>query len=303
MSPIRVSLGWKRLLRDAGLVIGLSALVLLLYDIGWAWNYSYGLLHAACIGDRASLAERGFASDAVTFHSRAGPLLRGWFARGSDHPDIAIVVVAGQASNTRYALDDAEIMARSGFSTLIYENRACADPPLEASTGYWESYDLLGAVDYLKARPDIHHVGVWGFSAGGTASLLAAPQDPAIEAVVAMGGYSSLKADIVDEDQNLRPLDWLGRRFIVVAMGIQLGVPVEASSPIDHVAGISPRPLFLIYGEYEAGNGRALYAAANQPKQLWIVPGAGHGGYLAAAPDEYRARVPAFFNQAFGLSK
>lgn len=303
MPPAPRPIRWKRLLRAGGLVIGLSALIILVYSIGWSWNYSFQFLHSGCQGDRASLAERGVASDPVSFPSRHGPMLRGWLAHGSTHPEIAIVVIPGHAGNTRFALDDAEIAARAGFSTLIYENRSCADPSLAASTGYWESYDLLGAVDYLKARTDVSHVGVWGFSEGGTASLLAAPQDPAIEAVVAMGGYSSLKADILDANQNLRPLDWLDRRFIVVAMGIQLGVPVEASAPIDHIAAISPRPLFLVYGEYEAENGRALYAAAREPKELWIVPGSGHGGYLAAAPDEYRGRIPAFFNQAFGLAK
>lgn len=291
------------MLRIAGMVIGLSLLITMLWSIGWSWNYSAEFLHPGCQGDRASLAERGFPSDPVSFKSRSGPTLRGWFARGSAHPEVALVVIPGHAGNTRAALEDAEIAARAGFSTLIYEHRSCADPSLAASTGYWEAYDLLGAADYLKTRSDVRHIGVWGFSEGGTASLLAASKDPAIEAVVAMGGYSSLKADILDEDQNLRPLDWLDRRFIVAAMGIQLGVPVEASSPIDVISAISPRPLFLVYGQYEAENGRALYSAAAEPKELWIVPGTGHGGYLAVAPDEYRRRIPAFFNRVFALAQ
>jgi fermentation-respiration switch protein FrsA (DUF1100 family) len=55
----------------------------------------------------------------------------------------------------------------------------------------------------------------------------------------------------------------------------------------------------LIYGEYEADAGLPLYQAAREPKALWIVPGAGHGEYEQAAPEEYRTRVITFLNSIF----
>jgi len=42
------------------------------------------------------------------------------------------------------------------------------------------------------------------------------------------------------------------------------------------------------------GPGR-IFAAANSPKQLWIVPGAGHVDLHAYAKTEYEARVGRFF--------
>lgn len=303
MPPRTLDISWKRILRVGGIVIVLSTVIILLYCFILANVYTTGELHPGCQGDRASLDERGFPSERVSFKSRKGPELRGWFSAGTSHPEIAIIVITGHGGNTRFTLDDAEIAARAGFSTLIYEHRSCADPSLAASTGYYENFDLQGAADYLKTRPDVKHIGVWGYSEGGTASLLAAPQDTDIEAVVAMGGYPSLKGDILDLDQPLGPLDRVERQMIVWTMGWQLGVPVEASSPIDVIGKISPRPVFLVYGEYEAENGQALYQAAGEPKNLWIVPGSGHGGYLAAAPNEYNRRIPAFFNRVFGLAQ
>jgi fermentation-respiration switch protein FrsA (DUF1100 family) len=44
-----------------------------------------------------------------------------------------------------------------------------------------------------------------------------------------------------------------------------------------------------------------LYAAAHEPKELWIVPGAGHGGYAGLAPQEYAQRVTAFFDKVLGI--
>ncbi|UCH58708.1 MAG: alpha/beta hydrolase, partial [Anaerolineales bacterium] len=78
------------------------------------------------------------------------------------------------------------------------------------------------------------------------------------------------------------------------------GVNPWQVSPIDDLPSISPRPLLLIYGEGEAGSGRALaqFDAAREPKTLWIVPGGAHGSNFAASPGEYQSRIVEFFNAA-----
>jgi len=65
------------------------------------------------------------------------------------------------------------------------------------------------------------------------------------------------------------------------------------------IGRISPRPLLLIGGtdddEIPAAMARDLYAAARDPKTLWIVPGARHGGYARAAPLDYPQRLVSFY--------
>jgi hypothetical protein len=41
-----------------------------------------------------------------------------------------------------------------------------------------------------------------------------------------------------------------------------------------------------------------LFAAAGEPKELWVVPGADHAGAIRAEPDGYRARTLAFLASA-----
>jgi hypothetical protein len=41
---------------------------------------------------------------------------------------------------------------------------------------------------------------------------------------------------------------------------------------------------------------RILYEAARQPKSLWVVPGADHGGYAQVAAAEYGHRLKEFFS-------
>lgn len=292
----KMELGWKRVLLLGATGI-LAALIML--TAGSAWLYTSALLHPGCQGDRSSLEMAGFASEPVEFASRDGPVLRGWYTAGDSRPQTAIIVIPGHAGNSSFAVPEASILAQAGFSTLIFEHRSCADPSLAASTGYYEAYDLLGAVNYLKSRPDVEHIGALGFSEGGTAAILAAPQDTALEAIVAMGGYDSLVSDILDLDSNLGPLDRVVRRLVLISTSLQLGIPAQASSPVSVIDKIAPRPILLIYGEYEAEPGQALYLAAGEPKDLWIVPGAGHGGYQQAAPEEYERRIVAFFEEAF----
>jgi fermentation-respiration switch protein FrsA (DUF1100 family) len=40
-----------------------------------------------------------------------------------------------------------------------------------------------------------------------------------------------------------------------------------------------------------------LYDAARDPKMLWIVDGAEHGGYFNVAASEYSRRLDAFFSR------
>lgn len=293
---MKIELRWKRILLLGATGI-LSTLIML--AMGSAWMYASAILRPGCQGDRASLEMAGFASEPVEFASRDGPVLRGWYTAGDSCPETAIIVIPGHAGNSAFAVPEASTLAKAGFSTLIFEHRSCADPSLTASTGYYEAYDLLGAVDYLKNRPEVKHIGALGFSEGGTATILAAAEEPALEAIVAMGGYTSLENDILDPDSNLGPLDQIVRRLILVSTSLQLGIPAQASSPIRVIDQIAPRPILLIYGEYEDEPGQALYQAAGDPKELWIVPGAGHGRYQQAAPEEYERRIVAFFEKAF----
>lgn len=291
----------RRFLRRAGIALSVVLLLLVAAIVLMARAYAHGFAYIGCVGPLEGLGSQGYPAEMVSFTSRQGYTLHGWFSPGARHPEIAIVVLPGAAGNSYFALSDAAMLAEAGYSTLVYEHRSCADPSLIHSGGYWESFDLQGAVDYLISRPDIQHVGVLGFSTGGSTALLAAPDQPGIEAVVAMGGFASLRYDILDPDLPHDPLDWAIRQMVMVFVADEMGVPISTISPIARIAEISPRPILLIYGEYEAEDGRMLEAAAEEPVELWIVPGVGHGGYREAYPDEFRARVLGFFSEAFGL--
>jgi fermentation-respiration switch protein FrsA (DUF1100 family) len=63
------------------------------------------------------------------------------------------------------------------------------------------------------------------------------------------------------------------------------------------IARIAPRPILLIHSADDDNattpveGARKLFAAAGEPKDLWIAPRGGHVGAINAFPAEYRARV------------
>ena len=77
---------------------------------------------------------------------------------------------------------------------------------------------------------------------------------------------------------------------------------IRLNRPIDAVGAIAPRPLLLIHDAEDrlipVADAHALYAAAGEPKELWIVPELPHAYTFIDRPDEYVRRLDAFFTRA-----
>jgi len=87
----------------------------------------------------------------------------------------------------------------------------------------------------------------------------------------------------------------------VLVYSLYFKTSVDAVSPVAEIANISPVPVLIIAGAGDslipADNGRKLYAAAKDPREIWIIAGADHGGTLAAAGDVYEKKVGEFFDK------
>jgi fermentation-respiration switch protein FrsA (DUF1100 family) len=89
-------------------------------------------------------------------------------------------------------------------------------------------------------------------------------------------------------------------RSVVAVAGRRLGAPLTPD-PVALVGDIAPRPVLIVHGELDAtsalANGRALFTAANEPKEFLLVPQAEHARSWEAAPLEYERRVGGFFRR------
>jgi fermentation-respiration switch protein FrsA (DUF1100 family) len=66
-------------------------------------------------------------------------------------------------------------------------------------------------------------------------------------------------------------------------------------SPVELVGRIAPVPLLVVHGDadkyFPLGHAQALYAAAGEPRELWVEPGFGHAEAAAAREEAGREMV------------
>ncbi len=282
---------------------------LALFAITWAivlllFMYVHRLTHPGCRSSHATPEDVGIADyREVHFDTTDGLTLGGWYVPSHNGAVIIILPAPGTARDN--VLLDASIVARHGYGVLIFDARTCAGPGIPSTLGFKEVHDVAGALAFVRAQPDAdpQRIGVWGFSAGAAAALLSAAQFEDLRAIIAVGSFDSLRHGIVSGhgiiSGDVFPIQIL-QELAMLFYRLDTGVDAHQVSPLDHVAKISPHPILLIYGEheFEQAGAERLFNAAREPKDLWIVPGAGHGGYFWVAPEEFERRVVNFFDKA-----
>ena len=94
--------------------------------------------------------------------------------------------------------------------------------------------------------------------------------------------------------------------LLLVQLRPRLGVSPSDLKPVDRIA-LLRCPLLIIGGTVDqhttAADTQRLYAAAREPKELWLIPDTGHVDYLRASGEEYRRRVLAFFDGALRIPR
>ncbi|MBN1810864.1 MAG: alpha/beta fold hydrolase [Anaerolineae bacterium] len=266
--------------------------------------YAHALTHPGCGDTGTTPADVGIegAQDAA-YPTHDGMILQAWYLPPQN--GVVIILLPGLSGGRDGMLREGAILARHGYGLLMTEMRSCTHPEGQTTLGYHEAEDLKGAVTWVLDQPGVAHVGVLGYSLGGITATLGAAKDERIEAVVAEGGFYDLAADVTNEGGTNSLWETIMFQTILVCFRLETGVNAHDVSPISAIDRISPQPLLLIYGELEVGetHPQEQLVRAGEPKELWIVPGCWHGGYLDVAAEEWEQRVVAFFDSAFGLSE
>jgi alpha-beta hydrolase superfamily lysophospholipase len=234
----------------------------------------------------------------VEFRTADGDLCRGWYAPSRN--GAAIVLTHGSSGTRAGVVSPARILADAGFGVLLFDFPGHGESEGRVTWAEPDRAALATAVGFAAAQPDVHggRVGVYGFSMGSAIALSEAVDDRRVHALALAGPLTTLHDQLAYENRSWGPITQLPAIWVQRSEGL----PVDTMRPIDDARRLGPRPLLVIGGEKDRtcppSMARELYAAAAEPKDLWIVPGADHGQYDVVAPDAWRRRVVGFFEGA-----
>ncbi len=214
-----------------------------------------------------------------------------------------VVLSHGYGDNRLQMLPWADFLHRAGFAVITYDMRGRGESdPLPTTLGALENYDLSSVIDYAVSRTDVDpaRIGALGLSLGASATLLAAADDRRIAAVVSDSAFSEASNVIATSFEHFIGLPAFPFAPVTVWIaGWRAGVDVSRIRPVDTVHRIAPRPLLLIHCLGDSvilpRTAPEIFAAARQPKQIWMIPGARHISGHDVAREEYERRVVAFF--------
>lgn len=282
-----------------------------LYLLGYLWLYIRVETHPIQ-GKLCCKTPSDFGFDYLEARFRVSPdtqpggiTLAGWYIPSQN--GAAVILLHGSGGSRMGMLPYAAMLAKHGFGVLLYDQRACGESQgTMRSYGWLDAGDLLEAVKYVQAQPDVdpESIGVLGTSLGGQIAIRAAAQSAAIRAVVSDGTSTAVAADIPPTATLKEWLYGLMNPLVDGIQWVQTGVK-PPRGVMESIPEIAPRPLLLIaagqhpqFPGIELRYGHALYEAAGEPKTLWEIPEASHCGGLATRPQEYEQKVVAFFIEA-----
>ncbi|MGC1550350.1 MAG: alpha/beta fold hydrolase [Rhodanobacter sp.] len=237
-------------------------------------------------------------AQAVIFPAKPGEPIHGWFIASAEHQGI-VLLLHGVRANRLSMVDRARFLHAAGYAVLLIDFQASGESSGKAITfGYREADDVKAALRYLHQRLPGERIGIIATSMGGAATILAEP-DVDADAVVLEQVYPTIQLAL--EDRLVIYLGPMGRwlaPLMLSTLYAHLGINPDQLRPIDHIGHLT-MPKLLVVGDRDRHTtlteSYAMYSAAAQPKELWVIHGAEHVDLYRYAGAAYKARVLNFF--------
>lgn len=258
---------------------------------------------------RPPLEGEGWAGMPVE-HVRLAPRgskleLAGSFASAEDATRAIVFVHGKDCSRGSELKTSTHALVRSlrdnGFAVLMLDLRGHGESAAaRLSYGLHERHDVLGAVDWLRARGfATENIGLFGASMGGACAIGALAHDPTLKCPLV------LDSTFADFDEMMRRTFkrlsgmptwmlpstlWCSRRM--------LRADLRSLRPAEELARSPRRPLLVVHAHHDpfvtVDHAHALARAGDGG--LWITDGRHHLSAFRDAPRMYIDRVVGFFD-------
>lgn len=249
----------------------------------------------------------GLRYEKIAFKTRDGLELKGWFIPSTTGDKRTILMCHGWGDNKGELLKQTYFLNESGgFNLMYFDFRSHGESEGEITTiGGLETIDFDAAAEWLRKEKPEHakSVGVFGLSMGAAVTVASLPKHPDLKCAVVESPFSDYRTVIKRWGWNNMKVPY----YPLVALTLFIlrsrvkDPEIDNFNPVESAPKISPRPLFVIGGEFDRlmtpEDVKKVFAAAREPKQLWMVPEAWHAKCREAAGMEYDTRVVGFFSR------
>ena len=278
------------------LVVGLLAAVAL---AGGA-VYVAGAMLVASAHRKVPPPPSDLRAQSVILSSSSGAQLAAWLVT-PDAPVGAVVVLHGVRANRADMVSRVELLSRAGYIVLAPDLQGHGESTgAQITFGYLESRDAESCLGYLRNRFPALPIGGVGVSLGGAAFALAGSRSQA-QALVLEAVYPTTEEAAENRlEMRIGPAAHFLTPLLLLQLRPRLGIGAEDLRPIQSIQALRC-PVLVMSGTADRhttqAQTEALYAAANAPKELWLVPGAAHVDLLRYDRAGYSAHVLGFFGQ------
>ncbi len=239
----------------------------------------------------------GLKYEDVQITSGDGVKLFAWFLPAAGEAKGTILYLHGNAENISTHIGNVYWLPAQHYNVLLLDYRGYGGSEGTPSLAGAEK-DIDAAMAYLLQRKDIDHkrIAIFAQSLGGALAIYNVAHSPYreyIRALIEESAFSDYRA-IAREKLAAFWLTW--------PLQWPLSFTIDNDySPLKNVAKVSPIPLLIIHGDSDPvvplHHGEALFAAAREPKEMWVVQG---GQHIAALRSEaYRKRFVEYLERGF----
>jgi fermentation-respiration switch protein FrsA (DUF1100 family) len=209
-----------------------------------------------------------------------------------------MLLLHGVRADRREMTGRARFLWRLGYSVLWIDLPAHGESPAAHITyGFNEALGVKAALGYLSREFPAEKVGVIGVSLGAASLVLSKPS-PAPSAVVLESMFPTIREAVQDRlALHLGSFAEPAAPMLLWQLDWRLGISPEQLRPIVDLPALHA-PVLIAAGDIDRHTTlpetRRIYAAANEPKELWIVQGAAHVDLHSFTPVAYEARISEF---------
>lgn len=211
--------------------------------------------------------------------------IHGWWIPSTEKSAPVLLYFHGNASNNGDLVDDTYLFHQLGLSVLLVDYRGYgkSSPIFPSEKRVYE--DAEAAWKYLTKERQLEpqNIFVYGHSLGGAIAIDLASKHPEMAGLITEGTFTSI-LEIAKSGKVLRifPLDW---------------IITERFDSITKIKSLET-PILIIHGTEDrtipVEMAAELFVIAPEPKQLFVIPEAGHNNLAEVGSQKYISNLQQF---------